>query len=286
MPIAFITPPHDRQSQTRLNPARLLELRRQSNARFLKIYQDSVLFDGDHLDVSAAHEAVPAVFLGLEADTPWFALTTSERPGLLPLRELMLKGSLPASQLTLIAQAKAVLGWHQKHGFCSNCGSATAMQDGGYRRSCAHCGTDHFPRTDPVVIMAVTSDREMLLGRQSSWPPGMYSALAGFMEPGETLEQAVAREVKEETAVEVDDVRYVASQPWPFPSSIMLGAIARAKAKDLVIDKTELETARWFTTSDIELMLKREHPDNLYAANPYAIAHLLIRHALQECLAS
>jgi NAD+ diphosphatase len=283
MTIAFITPPHDRQSHFRNDSVKILDLRRDCKAKFIKVCQESVLLRGAELDLSAIPEASPAVFLGQEQETPWFAATTTEQPGLVTVRELMLQGALPATQLTLVAQAKSMLGWHMSHGFCAKCGQPTEMADAGYRRHCAACSTDHFPRTDPVVIMAVTCRQELLLGRQATWPTGMFSALAGFMEPGETIEQAVAREVKEESGVNVHSVRYVTSQPWPYPSSLMIGAIARTDSKSLVIDTTEIETARWFGIKEIELMLNRNHPEGLTAAHPYAIAHQLIRYALEEC---
>ncbi len=282
MAIAFITPPHDRQSAIRNDSARLRMLQNHPDARFIKICKETLLLDGAGLDLAAVPDSGLAVFLGMEDEIPWFAIAIEERDGLVSLRELMLAGQLPATQLTLAAQAKAMIGWHLKHGYCANCGEPTAMADAGYRRHCTACSTDHFPRTDPVVIMVVTCGRQMLLGRQAAWSPGMYSALAGFMEPGETIEQAVAREVHEETGVVATNVRYVTSQPWPYPSSIMIGAIADTNALDLQIDTKELETARWFSIEDIELMLERQHPDGLYATNPYAIAHHLVRHAFLE----
>jgi len=141
--------------------------------------------------------------------------------------------------------------WHSRHRFCANCGQLSEIVRGGWSRSCPSCSAEHFPRVDPVVIMLVEHEGKVLLGRQPHYPPGRYSALAGFVEVGETIEAAVAREVQEEAGIRVRDVRYVASQPWPFPSSLMIGCCARADGMDLVVDKTELEDARWFTRAEI-----------------------------------
>ena len=140
---------------------------------------------------------------------------------------------------------------------------------------------DHFPRTDPVAIMVVRHQGSILLGRQSSWKPGMYSALAGFVEPGETIEDAARREVFEESGVRVGAVRYVTSQPWPFLSNLMIGLIGDAVSTEIKLDENELEDARWFSAEEARMMMDRTHPDGLYAANPYAIAHELVRVALE-----
>ena len=141
---------------------------------------------------------------------------------LVPMRALMMEGGLTQERLSILAQARSILHWHERHSFCANCGAKSLMADAGYKRVCDSCKTEHFPRTDPVVIMAVRHGDQVLLGRQASWPPNMYSALAGFMEPGETIEQAVAREVLEEAGIKVGAVSYVTTQPWPFPSSLMI----------------------------------------------------------------
>jgi NAD+ diphosphatase len=141
---------------------------------------------------------------------------------------------------------------------------------------------NHFPRTDPVVIMVVRHARGILLGRQAAWKPGMYSALAGFVEPGETIEDAARREVFEEAGVRVGSVRYVSSQPWPFPSNLMIGLVGEALSQEITRDAAELEDARWFSREETLLMLARRHPDGLYAANPYAIAHELITAAITD----
>jgi NAD+ diphosphatase len=153
------------------------------------------------------------------------------------------------------------------------------MRDGGYRRHCPQCLADHFPRTDPVVIIVVRSGDNFLLGRQASWAPGRYSALAGFMEPGETIEEAARREVLEESGIKVGSIAYVASQPWPFPSSLMIGLVGDALTRDIVVDKTELEDARWFSRAEIRLMFEERHPEGLGVPPRMAIAHKILETA-------
>jgi NAD+ diphosphatase len=189
--------------------------------------------------------------------------------------------ALPAAELGILAQARSLIQWHERRNFCSNCGHRIEPADGGYRRHCSACGMDHFPRTDPVVIIVVRNPGGILLGRQKPWKPGMYSALAGFVEPGETIEDAARREVFEETGVRVGPVRYVMSQPWPFLSNLMIGLIGEASSSEVRLDDKELEDARWFSFAEARMMLDRTHPGQLYAANPMAIAHELVREALR-----
>ncbi len=176
----------------------------------------------------------------------------------------------------LIAYAAALLNWHRRHRFCSVCGHASGIEEAGLLRRCPNCGAEHHPRTDPVVIMLVVDEERdrVLLGRQPSWPPGRYSALAGFVEPGESLEDAVAREVLEESGVEVAGARYDSSQPWPFPSSLMLGFTVRYVAGEAVASDGELEDARWFTRAELE-EAAAGHGETLLPP-PVAIARTLI----------
>ncbi len=155
---------------------------------------------------------------------------------------------LPRADAALLAYARGLAYWHSRHRFCGVCGAPAEAREAGHLRRCtrAECAAAHFPRTDPAVIMLVTRGAFCLLGRQSRWPDGMYSTLAGFVEPGESLEEAVAREVKEETGVSVGEVRYHSSQPWPFPSSLMLGFRARAESEEIVVDRDELADAGWY----------------------------------------
>ena len=167
--------------------------------------------------------------------------------------------------------------WHQRHRFCSNCGAPTGVTAAGWRRECASCNAQHFPRTDPVAIMLAVRGEHCLLGRQSRFPPGMYSCLAGFIEPGETLEDAVRRELFEEAGTQVGAVRYLASQPWPFPASLMIGCLAEATSDAIVVDHNELEDARWFSREETRAMLEGRHPDGLACPQPIAIANSLMR---------
>ncbi len=283
MTIAFVSSDLNRRADLRNDPAKIASLRSHSMASFIAVKGDMIAMRGSEVILSAPATNVECVFLGLDPQgAPWFARHASETEHLVGLRSLMLEGNVAETLLSYLAQARSVVHWHECHGFCANCGGKTLMIDSGYRRNCPACQADHFPRTDPVVIMAVIFGDELLLGRQSAWTPGMYSALAGFVEPGETIEQAVAREVLEEAGVTVTNVKYVASQPWPFPASLMVGAIATAEAQNLKVDKTELDDARWFPRSAVRQMLARTHSEGLFAAHPYAIAHQIITSALQD----
>ncbi|WP_207485866.1 NAD(+) diphosphatase [Arenibaculum pallidiluteum] len=223
--------------------------------------------------------------LGNGADGPVFAYDVSavEDPAAVPAlasagRFSDLRGFgplLPRPEATLLAYARGLAWWHSRHLFCGVCGAPTVSADAGHVRHCTResCGTHHFPRTDPAVIMLVHDGDRALLGRQSRFPPGMYSTLAGFVEPGESLEEAVAREVREEAGVEVGEIRYVASQPWPFPSSVMLGFTAKALTTELRVDPEELEDARWFTRDEI---LSSEGDGSFRLPRPDSIARFLV----------
>ena len=184
---------------------------------------------------------------------------------------------LPAPEAGLAAYAVALLNWHRRHGFCANCGAPTAVADAGYSRHCPRCGAHHFPRVDPVVIMLVSRDDELLLGRQPTWPEGRYSALAGFVAPGEAAEEAVIREVREEARVEAREPQFVASQPWPFPGSLMLGfhATATGGAEPAPADG-ELEAVRWFPRSALERAAAGDPAAGLLLPPPIAIARFLV----------
>ena len=177
----------------------------------------------------------------------------------------------------LIAQAKAMIDWHQRHGFCPRCGAPTKMMDAGYRRLCEKCNAEHFPRTDPVVIMLAIEGDACLVGRGKLFPRGMFSALAGFVEPGETIEEAVRRELMEEASVKVGEVTYYATQPWPFPSSLMIGCFAKAESRDVKADETELAEVRWIERHVARELIEGKAVDGLRVPPPIAIAHHLIR---------
>ncbi len=227
------------------------------------------------------------VFLGLADAAPRFgigiapdaAAALKARSGLVvtDLRSLAVQGLVSPEHLPPIAEAKAVLHWHARHRYCSNCGAVTSVADAGWRRDCAQCNAQHFPRTDPVVIMLAIDGEECLLGRSPRFIPNMWSCLAGFMEPGEAIEDAVRRETLEEAGITTGRVRYLASQPWPFPASLMIGCYAEATSREIVVDTEELEGARWFSKDELGRMLMRRHEEGLTTPPPVAIAHHIIR---------
>ena len=257
----------------------------------------------------AALDAREPLLLGLDATGPVFAVDADgARAGAVPVsaadqrwtalaahgegtpdaatgtRAIGLRAAaatLPQADGGLAAHAAALVNWHRRHRHCSVCGAPTAVAEGGVVRRCGRCGAEHHPRTDPVVIMLVTDGDRVLLGRQPSWPKGRYSALAGFVEPGESLEEAVAREVREEAGVEVGPPAYVASQPWPFPSSLMLGFTAPWIAGEPRRIDEELEDVRWFTRADVAAAVEeREGP--LGVPPRFAIARRLLEMWLQR----
>lgn len=229
----------------------------------------------------------PYVFLGLDRERAVFALdisaaldpeNTGPLAGLGRFHELRASAArYPDSDLAMLGQAKALIDWHQRHGFCPRCGSSTRLVDAGYRRLCPNCGAEHFPRTDPVVIMLATRGDCCLVGRGRQFPGVMYSALAGFIEPGETIEEAVRREVFEEAGIRTSNVRYFTTQPWPFPSSLMIGCFAEALDGDICIDEAELADARWLDRSTARALLAGEEVEGIRIPPPIAIAHHLIR---------
>jgi NAD+ diphosphatase len=183
----------------------------------------------------------------------------------------------------IAATAKALVHWHRSHRFCATCGAESVPSMGGWQRTCAACGAQHFPRTDPVVIMLVVKDDHLLLGRSPGWPEGMYSCLAGFMEPGETVETAVRREVAEETGVQTGRVRVLASQPWPFPASLMLGCLAEATSDKITIDPVEIEDAIWLDRASLVQVMDGRHP-RINAPRRGAIAQSLMEYWLADRL--
>ena len=223
-----------------------------------------------------------SVFLGLAGERPLFAADVTgaepDRGHPAGLREVA--GELPAEDAALAAYAASILSWHRRHRFCANCGQPTQSGDGGHERRCPGCGAHHFPRTDPVVIVRVTDGERLLLGRQARWPEGRYSVLAGYVEPGETLEDAARREVLEESRVEVRDVAYVASQPWPFPSSLMVGFQAVADGGEPQADDHELADVRWFSAEEVAEAAGGDGA--VFLPPPYSIARRLIDGWLAE----
>ncbi|WP_018389066.1 NAD(+) diphosphatase [Ancylobacter sp. FA202] len=232
-----------------------------------------------------------ACLLGLDGDVPHLVLplpaaalgALTERPEARPdllvidLRAIAVRELASVEETGQLATAKAMLAWHARRSFCSNCGGRLGMAEAGWRRDCPACGAQHFPRTDPVVIMLTVDGDDCLLGRSARFAPGMWSCLAGFVEPGETFEDAVRRETLEEAGIATGAVRYLCSQPWPFPMSVMTGFHAVAASREIVIDPNELEGARWFSRDEARLLLTRTHPDGLVAPPRMAIAHHLLR---------
>jgi len=239
------------------------------------------------LSDALAFGATETIFLGTIDDAPRFgigiapaaaeALKNREAFHVTDLRSIAVQGLVAPEHLPPLAEAKAVLHWHARHHFCPNCGAPTQAVCGGWRRDCPQCHAQHFPRTDPVVIMLAIDGERCLLGRSPRFVPTMWSCLAGFVEPGESIEDAVLRETREEAGIVCGRVAYFASQPWPFPTSLMIGCHAEALSRDIVVDRTELEDARWFDKDEVVTMLMREHPDGLTTPPPMAIAHHIIR---------
>ncbi|AID34285.1 NADH pyrophosphatase [Mesorhizobium sp. SEMIA 3007] len=225
-----------------------------------------------------------AVLLGFSEQGPVLAMPVAIEAEQLPetvkaidYRSVYMQGLIDEAAAGAMAQGAALLAWHASHRFCSKCGTQSQMRAGGYKRHCPNCGTEHFPRTDPVAIMLTATREKCLLGRGRHFAPGMYSALAGFIEPGETIEAAVRRETLEEAGIRLGRVVYHASQPWPFPYSLMIGCFGEPLNEDIQADLNELEDCRWFGRDEVRLMLAREHADNLVTPPKGAIAHHLIR---------
>jgi NAD+ diphosphatase len=286
----------ERAAERRNNDAGIAALRAQPNAGFYAIGGDLIvmkkgaslnepLFTMD--EARALGPAGETIFLGLLDDAPRFgyglapatAEALKERDDFLvtDLRSIAVQGLVAPDHLPPIAEAKAVLHWHLRHRFCPNCGHATRPVQAGWKRDCPNCKVEHFPRTDPVVIMLASDGERCLLGRSPRFVPTMWSCLAGFVEPGEAIEDAVRRETREEAGIACGRVTYFASQPWPFPTTLMIGCHAEAVSREIVVDREELEDARWFSKSEIETMLLRKHPQGLTTPPPVAIAHHLIR---------
>jgi NAD+ diphosphatase len=205
------------------------------------------------------------------------ALKTRNDLFVIDLRSIAIKGLVEPNHLPPIAEAKALLHWHARHRFCANCGAPTNVMQGGWKRDCPACKVEHFPRTDPVSIMLAVQEDRCVLGRSGRFAATMWSCLAGFIEPGEAIEDAVRREVLEEVGITCGRVSYMASQPWPFPMSLMIGCHAEALTTDIAMDKEELVDARWFSKDECAAMLTRKHPNGLTCPLPVAIAHHIIR---------
>ncbi len=250
----------------------------------------SVGWMGAHARTALAG-AGPVLFLGLDADqAPHFAVEAPDdmNPAEFPLADMggffdlrAASASIPAGDLAVLGCAKWLFDWHKRHGFCAACGAGTAMLEAGWKRVCPACKTEHFPRVDPVVIMAPIKGDKVCLGRGPNFPKSMFSALAGFIEPGECIEDSVAREVLEEVGLKVTSVRFHSTQPWPFPSSLMIGALCEVEDETINIDPEEIAEARWFTRAEVRLMLDGKF-DGAWAPPPMAIAHQILKAWVEE----
>ena len=290
-PHVFAGNPLDRSSNERRDEAWVAARFDDPRGRYLPFAAlNALATEGDSPRLAwLDREALPAgaldgetVLLGMLDGVPHFALDASSMDGALArdgasFVESRRTGSLlPVEQSGMLAQARSMLDWHAKNRFCPRCAAPTESREGGSRRQCTACETRYFPRVDPVVIMLVEHDGRCLLGGRAGGPSTRRSCLAGFMEPGESLEEAVAREVYEEARIEIGEVRYHSSQPWPFPASLMIGCHAQALSDEIRIDDVELASAGWFTRDEVRRALDRDNPE-LTIPEPLAIAHHLIR---------
>lgn len=299
--IPFSGSPLNRASEKRTDQNWIGSKRRDSSSLILPMWKlEPMLLGSEKADPPAAlglvHPEVvdsiadpeaPCVFLGLDGDVAVFALdvTAAKDPanegplgGLGYFRDARVAAQMVSlTDAAIVAQAKAIIDWHQRHGFCPRCGAPTKLMDAGYRRLCGKCNSEHFPRVDPVVIMLAIHGEACLVGRGKLFPQGMFSALAGFIEPGETIEEAVRRELMEEASVKVGAVRYHATQPWPFPSSLMIGCFADAVDRDVKADQTELAEVRWIERRAARELVEGKAVEGIRVPPPIAIAHHLIK---------
>ena len=299
--IPFGGNPLNRASEKRTDPNWIVSKRRDETSLILPMWRLEPFLLGAEKSIppvelglvrpgvadSLAVAGAACIFLGLDGDTAVFALDISEASdpqnigplaGLGHFREARTAAQIVSiKDAAIIAQAKAMIDWHRRHGFCPACGAPTKMMDAGYRRLCDKCHAEHFPRVDPVVIMLATHGEACLVGRGKQFPAGMFSALAGFVEPGETIEEAVRRELMEEASVKVGEVTYYATQPWPFPSSLMIGCFAKAKNRDVKADENEVAEVRWIERGVARELIEGKQVDGLRVPPAIAIAHHLIK---------
>ncbi|MGE3984451.1 MAG: NAD(+) diphosphatase [Dehalococcoidia bacterium] len=289
-PMPFSANPLDRASNQRGDDAWLQEQRMSPNSRYLLLWKLNVLLTPDETRLAWLDGSrVPAtwmpqpVLLGVQDGIAHYAVDVSAMDD--PFHELELEGvrwgearaiatELPVPEAGIVAQARSLLDWHARHGFCPACGARTVPGKGGSMRRCDECSAQHFPRTDPVAIMLVYNGDRALLGRRAG-RAGIFSTVAGFIEQGETIEDAVRREVMEEIGVTVDDVTYISSQPWPFPSSLMIGCFAHTDDTEAHVDEEEIAEARWFSRDELRAAMAGE-PTDFGIPGPVAIAHHLI----------
>jgi NAD+ diphosphatase len=269
----------DRADHLRLDAERIADMMANGDARLLRLAElDPVLDEEGRLAWGRLDEAEgDCLFLGLDRGAPLFApLVRTEAIGRRAWSVFRLLALMSPKDAAIWGAARSLNEWHNRHLFCGICGSATASYRAGWGRKCPECAAEHFPRVDPVVIMLAEHDGRVLLARQPQYPPGRYSALAGFVEPGESIEEAVARELMEEAGIAVADVRYVASQPWPFPGSLMIACTARAESDEIRLEPAELEDAIWASRAEVDAALAGDPAAPFQAPPPFAIANTLL----------
>ncbi len=297
----------DRQSEKRSDKEYIAQLTEANSTRFFVIAGARPVietnaertetrirwFTGEEIE-SLGLALSEAIFLGVDPseERAYFAVATSEhyargapqaRDALkhrVEIRNLAVQGQMPAEELALVSQAAALATWHENSRCCGRCGGSMTFKFGGWKRKCWACGYETYPRLDPVVIMAVTDGERLVLAHEHRFPDKMYSALAGHVEPGDDVEYAVRRETKEEVGLEVEQVRFLGSQPWPFPYSLMLGCIASVKPGELIVDANEIEHARWFTKEEASQMLAGTHADELWLPGAQSMAHHVVKAVL------
>jgi len=276
--IGFTGSTLDRADHLRLKAEEIASLAASAAAMLLRLDRhDPVLDEEGRLAWDRFEAEIDHIFLGLRGDTPLFAPLVEVETGQRAWSVFRLMALMSAEDLALWGTARSLIEWHNRHRFCSNCGTPTKPFRAGWGRCCGNCAAEHFPRVDPVVIMLAEHEDKVLVGRQHQYPPGRFSALAGFVEPGESIEEAVAREIREEAGIEVGHVRYVASQPWPFPGQLMIACIAEAKSTELTLDATEIEAAMWVGRAAVRAALAGEPDAPFLAPPPFAIANTLLR---------
>jgi NAD+ diphosphatase len=268
----------DRADQLRAQPDAIIALHDDADALELMWENGAPAIDEQGRLRWRPVKGAPQLFLGLVHGSPRFSNVPDGNAPIDARTHFQLLALLDDQDAPTFAAALSLANWHRRHGFCSVCGKSTEPNRGGWSRICGDCGSEHYPRVDPVVIMLAEHDGRLLLGRQPHYPPGRYSALAGFVEPGESMEAAVARELMEEAGIAVRDISYICSQPWPFPSSMMIGAHAHARDDSLTIDSNELNDARWFTRNDVMAALAGEADAPFLPPPSWAIARTLLEH--------
>ena len=266
----------DRADHLRGDPTAIAELHRQAEARQLVWSDGAPAIDERGRLCWAPVDGSPPLLLGISADSPRFSALPGGEATATAYAHFQLLGLLDTSEAPTFAAALSLANWHRRHRHCSVCGQPTEPNRAGWSRLCGSCGAEHYPRVDPVVIMLAEHDGRLLLGRQPQYPAGRYSALAGFVEPGESIEAAVARELHEEAGIRVGQVRYLTSQPWPFPNSLMIGAWAEADDDSLQIDTNELDDARWFSRAEVIAALESEPAAAFLPPPRTAIARTLL----------